>query len=479
MKAILFLLPATLSFIAFTHSAQAAKSETTKPNFVIIFTDDQGYGDINCYGNPKLKTPHLNQMAKEGAKLTSFYVAAPVCTPSRAALMTGCYPPRVDLGVGSNFGVLLAGDKKGLNPNEITIADSLKKQGYTTGIFGKWHLGDQPEFLPTKQGFDEFWGIPYSHDIHPFHPKQKKFKFPPLPLLENETVIDLDPNADDLTKNITNKAVNFIERHKERSFFLYVPHPMPHNPIHLSEAFQKDLNEKQQLALSAEDNTIDYATRDQLYHTVIEEIDWSVGQIINCLKKHSLDCNTIVIFCSDNGHSPNGLGSGGPLKGGKGSIFEGGVRMPTIIWAPGKIAPNSENNQILSTIDLLPTFTKLAGGSLPTDRKIDGLDIWNNLITPEKYASPHEYFYYYKGNTLAAIRHKDWKLHLSNKNDKLVASKLFNLAKNIGETKNVISNNKDIAQKLVQQVQLFDTELKKNVRKAGWVNDPKYLTIGE
>ena len=220
--------------IGFVCLAWAQSLAAEKPNFVVIFTDDQGYGDLGCFGGKHVSTPRIDQMAAEGSRLTSFYVAAPVCTPSRAALMTGCYPKRIDMATGSNFGVLLAGDRKGLNPDEITIAEVLKEAGYKTAIFGKWHLGDQGEFLPTKQGFDEFFGIPFSHDIHPFHPRQNRFQFPPLALLENETVIEMDPDADYLTKQFTEHAVSFIERNKDQPFFLYVPHPIPHKPLHVS-----------------------------------------------------------------------------------------------------------------------------------------------------------------------------------------------------------------------------------------------------
>ena len=220
-----------------TSSAPTDGPPTRSPNFVVIFTDDQGYGDLSCFGGKHVSTPRIDRMAKEGSRLTSFYVAAPVCTPSRAALMTGCYPKRIDMATGSDFVVLLAGDPKGLNPGEITVAEVLKEAGYRTGIFGKWHLGDQPEFLPTKQGFDEYFGIPFSHDIHPFHPRQSHFMFPPLALLQNETVVEMDPNADFLTKRITEHAVSFIERNKDDPFFLYVPHPIPHKPLHVSPPF--------------------------------------------------------------------------------------------------------------------------------------------------------------------------------------------------------------------------------------------------
>ena len=238
--------------------------------------------------------------------------------------MTGCYPKRIDLATGSKFGVLLAGDTKGLHPNEITIAEVLKGVGYKTGMFGKWHLGDQPEFLPTKQGFDEYFGIPSSHDIHPYHPKQSHFQFPALALLDQEKVIEMDPNADFLTKRITEHAVDFIERNKNDPFFLYIPHPIPHKPLHISPPFFKHVPEEVRTGLATEpEGTVDYQLRDKLFRQAIDEIDWSVGQILDTLKANGLDENTLVIFTSDNGPA---IGKAGPLRGKKGSTFEGGMR---------------------------------------------------------------------------------------------------------------------------------------------------------
>jgi arylsulfatase A-like enzyme len=384
----------------------AQKKKATKPNFIVIFTDDQGYGDLGCFGSPNLKTPNIDKMALKGMKLASFYVAAPLCTPSRVALMTGSYPKRVNMVTGSKFLVLLAADSKGLNPNEITIAEILKKQGYTTGIFGKWHLKDHPEFLPTRQGFDEFFGVPYSHDIHPYHPKHEHFNFPTLPLMDGKKVIELNPDANRLTSLITQRATHFIEQNKDRPFFVYIPQILSHHPIQVSKKFMKGVNDSIKKVLSLENDNIDYTTRGSLYPQAIAEIDWSVGQILDKLKKLKLLKNTFVIFTSDNG--PDGaynsipLGSAGPLRGRKGSTFEGGMRVPTVMYWPGVFPAGETNDELMTTMDLLPTFAKLAGAEVPEDRKLDGKDIMPNLLGKDK--SPYEYFFYYSQNDLMAVR---------------------------------------------------------------------------
>ena len=435
----------------------------TKPNFVIIFTDDQGYADLGCFGGDHVKTPRIDQMAKEGAKLTSFYVAGNVCTPSRAALMTGSYPKRVGLA----GGVFLAGDKNGLNSDEITIAEVLKSAGYATGMFGKWHLGDQLEFLPTRQGFDEFFGLPYSHDIHPYHGNDKKYKFPPLPLMEMETVIEEEPDADYLTKRITERAVDFIERHKDEPFFLYVPHPIPHRPIHVSPPFMDDVPASIRAKLDSEQG-VDYKTRDKLYNQVIGEIDWSVGQILDALKANGVDENTIVIFSSDNGPK---LGKAKPLSGGKGSVFEGGQRVPTVIRWPAGIPAGQSNSTLMTAMDLLPTFAKLAGAELPSDRVIDGKDILPVLA--QGGVTPHEAFFYFNANTLTAVRSGEWKLHLGKK------AALYNLDEDIGEKVNVLKSHPEIAEQLQAYVAAFETNLAKNSRPAGYQADAKTLTKRE
>ncbi|MFC7338752.1 sulfatase [Haloferula chungangensis] len=445
-----------------------------KPNFVIIFTDDQGYADLGCFGGDHVRTPRIDKMAKEGAKLTSFYVAGNVCTPSRAALMTGSYPKRVGLA----GGVFLSGDKNGLNPDEITIAEVLKPAGYATGMFGKWHLGDQPEFLPTRQGFDEFFGLPYSHDIHPFH-GNKGHLFPPLPLMEMEKVIEEEPDADYLTKRITERAVDFIERHKDEPFFLYVPHPIPHRPIHISPPFMEEVPDAIKAKLKDEKG-IDYPTRDKIYNQAISEIDWSVGEILDALKANGIDEKTLVIFTSDNGPS---VGKTGPLSGGKGSTFEGGQRVPAVVRWPGTIPAGQTIDELVTAMDLLPTFAKLAGAELPSDRVIDGKDILPTLV--DGAASPTEAFFYFKANALKAVRSGKWKLHIGrvNGSDKSRRGKgssspvmaLYNLDEDMAEKNNLLKEQPEIAEKLRSAAKDFEAELSKNSRPAGQVDKAETL----
>ncbi len=452
-----------LIFLGLAQSLSAAE----KPNFVVIFTDDQGYGDLSCFGGKHVNTPRIDQMAAEGSRLTSFYVAAPVCTPSRAALMTGCYPKRIDMATGSNFGVLLAGDTKGLNPDEITIAEVLKTVGYKTGMFGKWHLGDQPEFLPTKQGFDEYFGIPFSHDIHPFHPRQSHFKFPPLALLENETVIEMDPDADYLTKRITEHAVSFIKRNKNEPFFLYVPHPIPHKPLHVSPPYMKGVASEITDKLKNEAGSIDYKTRDRLFRQAINEIDWSVGQILDTLKSAGIDENTLVIFTSDNGPA---IGSAGPLRGRKGSTFEGGMRESTVIRWPSRIPASKSNDELMTTMDLLPTLANLAGAEIPPDRVIDGKDIWPTLIGEAQ--TPHKAFFYHRGNALSAVRSGKWKLHTN----KGKPTQLYDLESDIGEKTNIIKSHPEVVKKLNGHLKSFAADIADNSRPAAFVANAKPLS---
>ncbi|MEP2775106.1 MAG: sulfatase [Luteolibacter sp.] len=462
---------AALALSPFSKGAETSKPPVvsgSKPNFVIIFTDDQGYGDLGCFGGKHVSTPRIDQMAAEGAKLTSFYVGAPVCTPSRAALMTGSYPRREDMAEGDSFGVNLAGDRKGLNPEEVTIAEVLKSAGYATGMFGKWHLGDQPEFLPTRQGFDEFFGLPYSHDIHPYHTNQKKHQFPPLPLLEGEEVIELDPDASQLTKRFTERAIGFIEEHKDEPFFVYLPHPIPHRPLYASDPFMENVSPEIKAALAKENGGVDYKTRDKIYKQAIAEIDGSVGQILDALKANGLDENTIVIFTTDNGPS---VGSAGPLKGKKGAFQEGGPRVPAVIRWPGHIPAGQAIDEIITAMDLLPTFAHLASAEIPQDRVIDGMDILPVLT--EGADSPRKTYFYHQGNALKAVRSGKWKLHVA----KGKPAKLYDLDADIGEKSDVLKQHPEIATECMALIEAFEADLEANSRPAAFVEDPKVLTM--
>jgi len=391
MKKLLLIIGSLLSIISCKPNST---DETSPPNLIIIFTDDQGYNDVGCYGSPDIKTPHLDRMASEGVKLTNFYAAQPICSASRAALLTGCYSNRV----GVHQAYMPANDF-GLNPSETTIAEMLKPKDYHTAIFGKWHLGDDPEFMPLRQGFDEFYGIPYSNDMWPLHPAQGKwFNFPPLPLYDGETIVDTLTDQSFLTTALTEKSVDFIKRNKANPFFLYLAHPQPHVPLYVSDKF-KGKSER------------------GIYGDVIMEIDWSVGELLKALKENEIDENTLVIFTSDNGpwlsygeHS----GSAYPLREGKQTTWEGGQRVPCIIRYLNKIPQNNVVNTPLMSIDILPTLAQLAEVPLPAN-KIDGKDIWD-VLTLDTQDSPHEaYYFYYNVNELQAVRYKDWKLYYPRK----------------------------------------------------------------
>ncbi len=329
----------------------AHPSAERPPNVVLIFCDDMAYADVGCYGARGYKTPNIDQLARQGVRFTDFYVAQAVCSASRAALLTGCYPNRIGI-----QGALGPQSKTGIHSNEVTIAELLKQRGYATAIYGKWHLGHQPQFLPPRHGFDDYFGLPYSNDMWPHHPTSKT-NYPPLPLIEGEQTVQLMPDQTQLTTWYTERAVGFIERNKDHPFFLYVPHAMPHVPLFVSEKFRGK-------------------SKRGLFGDVIQEIDWSVGQILAALKQQRLDENTLVIFTSDNGpwlSYGDHAGSAGRLREGKGTTFEGGVRVPFIARWPGKIPAASVCREPAMTIDLLPTLAKAAGAELPP-HPIDGLD---------------------------------------------------------------------------------------------------------
>lgn len=413
------------------------------PNFVIILADDLGYADIGSFGATGYATPNLDRMAREGLRLTNFYAAQAVCSASRAALLTGCYPNRIGI-----RGALDHTAKYGLNDFEKTIAEVLKPRGYATAIYGKWHLGHYPQFLPTHHGFDEYFGLPYSNDMWPKHPLNKNY-YPDLPLIEGDRVIKLDPDQSQLTTWYTERAVNFIDRHRDKPFFLYVPHSMPHVPLFVSDKFKGK-------------------TARGLYGDVIEELDWSVGQILAALKRNGLDDRTLVIFTSDNGpwrEYGDHAGSTGPLRGSKGTAFEGGMREPFIARWPKRIPAGSTAHRPAMTIDLLPTIAALAETSLPKDRMIDGRNIWPLLSGTKVAADPHDALYFYWGAELHAVRSGRWKLHLPHPYRDVpeqgsgglpgktqqgrIGLALYDLDKDISESTDVAGEHPDVVQKLM------------------------------
>jgi len=357
------------------------------PNIVFIMADDLGYGDLSCYGARDIDTPHIDQIAREGTRFTSFYVAQAVCTASRAALLTGCYANRVGMA-----GALNHTSNTGLNQSEKLLSELLKAQGYATAIFGKWHLGHREPFLPTRRGFDEWFGIPYSNDNGPLHPTTRGI--PSLPLYENEKVVELDPDQSQFTRRITERAVQFIERNKDKPFFLYVPHIMPHVPIFASAKFKG-------------------TSKRGLYGDVVQELDWSVGEIMAALRKNGIDERTLVIFTSDNGpflSYGEHAGSAGPLREGKLTAFGGGVGVPCLMRWPGRVPAGRVTDELVTTMDLFASFVRLAGAALPAT-KIDGTDVTPFLLG-EKGAKGRETFWFYSGEELQAVRVGDWKLHL-------------------------------------------------------------------
>ena len=370
----------------------AAADGARPPNVILICTDDQGYADLGVQGAEGLATPHLDRLAREGRRFTHFHAAQPVCTASRVALLTGCYPNRIGLG-----GALGPGSKIGIHAAETTLAEVFRSRGYATGIAGKWHLGDHPVFLPTRHGFDEYLGIPYSNDMWPRHPSARPGAYPPLPLIEGETVVNADvqpADQDEFTRRFTARAVDFIARHRGRPFFFYLAHPQPHVPLQASAQFRG-------------------RSPRGPYGDSIMEIDWSVGEILAALQRHGIDEQTLVLFTSDNGpwltYGTHG-GSAGGLREGKHTVFEGGVRVPFLARWPGRIPANSVCDVPVMNIDLLPTLAALAGAPLP-DQPIDGRDVRPLLFGTPGAASPHEAYFFYQGrNALHAVRSGDWKL---------------------------------------------------------------------
>jgi arylsulfatase len=444
-----------------------------RPNFIIVYADDLGYADIGSFSTrrdaARPRTPNLDRMAADGVRLTSFYTAQAVCSASRMALLTGTYPNRVGI-----QGALNHTATYGINPDETTIAEILRPRGYATAIYGKWHLGHQQPFLPRRHGFDEFFGLPYSNDMWPRHPQQKDF-YPDLPLIENDEVVTLDPDQSLLTTWYTEHAVGFIERNREKPFFLYVAHAMPHVPLFVSDKFKGK-------------------TGEGLYGDVVAEIDWSVGRILDALTRTGLNDHTLVIFTSDNGpwlSYGNHAGSQGPFREGKGTAFEGGVRVPFVARWPGRIPKGTVGALPAMNIDLLPTIAGLAGASIPAERVIDGRDLWPLLSGRRGAVAPHDALYFFWGTELHAVRSGNWKLHLPHPYQSLEVAgeggspgkyvrkqlelSLFDLEKDPGESTNAADQHPEIVKRLMEYAEracedLGDSLTKRvgrNVRRAG------------
>jgi len=449
----------------------AGSLHAAKPNFVIIFTDDQGYGDLSCFGSKTIKTPNIDRIAKEGRKFTSFMVASPVCTPSRAALLTGCYPKRV----GMHQHVLFPASTKGLNAKEHTIADHLKGQGYATACFGKWHLGHHKETLPTANGFDTYFGIPYSNDMN--HPDNKgkprggwqgmdilwadpestltKWK---TPLYEDEKIVELPVDQRTITRRCTQKSIDFIKANKDKPFFIYLPHSMPHIPLYVPDEV-RDPDPK------------------RAYINTIEHIDAEVGRLLKTLDDLKLVDNTYVIYTTDNGpwlpFRHHG-GSAGPLRDGKGTTFEGGQRVPCVMRGPG-IPASSVCDELTGTIDLLPTIAAITGKPLANERKIDGMDV-SALWKGTKEKSPRkEFIYYTSRGDLEGLRSGKWKLlvkkpranrraNANQQKNRAPQVFLFDLKADVGEQNNLVEAKPAMVKKLKARMEALDAEITQNAR---------------
>jgi len=452
-----------LVLIGAPFSAQAA----SKPNFIIIFTDDQGYNDLSCFGSKKIKTPFLDQLAKEGRKFTNFHVPCSVCSPSRAALLTGSYPKRV----GMHRHVLFPKSDYGLHPDEHTIADQLRSQGYATACIGKWHLGHHPEVLPRQNGFDSYFGIPYSNDMN--HPdnkgkaspsddegwihQDKQVKLWNTPLISNEEIVELPVNQRTITRRYTDRAIEFVSSHKDEPFFLYLPHSMPHIPLFVP-ADVHDPNPE------------------NAYTCTIEHIDAEIGRLVKTVRDLGLAENTYIVFTTDNGpwiRFKNHGGSAFPLREGKGTTFEGGQRVPCIMWGPGRIPAGTSSDAFASTLDLLPTITSLAGGKLPDKNSIDGYDI-SGVISGKDPSPRRELLYYSAQGNLEGLRQEDWKLLVKKPRGKgkkkgkgtppKVQTLLFNLAEDLSETTNLAEKHPEKVKALQVRMKELDEEITAHAR---------------
>jgi len=440
-----------------------------QPNVILINCDDLGYGDLSCYGSRINKTPAIDRLTEEGIKFTSFYMGSSVCSPSRASMLTGCYPKRIGFDPPGDECVLFPGDQNGLNPKEITIAQILKDQGYATAIIGKWHCGDQAEFLPTNFGFDKYYGLPYSNDMgistfgenHDKWMKKVLEDSPPLPLMENEEVIQQQPDQSSLTERYVEKCIRFIRENKDKPFFLYLAHMHVHLPHYPPQSFLEQSGNKP-------------------YRAAVECIDWATSSLMYELKNQMIDDNTLIIFTSDNGSNTRFGGSNSPLRGKKGTCWEGGFRVPCIMRWPKRIKKGLTRKEFITAMDFLPTITSIVEGKLPENRIIDGVD-FSSLLYDETISSPRDEFFYYLKGDLCAVRKGKWKYFADTQH---YSEALYNLNEDISESINLFDKHPDIVKELKKLIDkcrgdLGDDNLGikgANIRPVGRVKNPKTLT---
>ncbi len=437
---------------------------TERPNIVLINCDDLGYGDLGCYGSPWNNTPAVDRLAGEGMKFTDFYMASPVCSPSRGAMMTGCYPPRIGFDLFDGRIVLFPGQGIGLNPEEKTVATLLKERGYATMHIGKWHCGDQPEFLPTSHGFDHYFGLPYSNDMGRQSNLHGGDLWPPLPLLDDEDVTEQQPDQALLTQRYTERAVDFIRENSDGPFFLYFAHMHVHLPHYVPERFTR-------------------ASKNGVYGGAVEYIDWSLSVIMDELEQLGLDDNTMIVFTSDNGSNTRFGGSNQPLRGRKGQTWEGGQRVPCLVRWPGKVPAGGVCSEVATAMDFLPTFAGLAGANVPDDRIIDGRDIFPLMQGDPDAESPHEAFFYYRKECLDAVRAGRWKLHV-HKIETGPIRELYDLQRDVRESVNVYDEHPEVVARLEKLLAACRADLGDkltgtvgaNRRPIGRVDNPKPLT---